>query len=106
MLRNVSEDLEMSEMEHLYYNQVDKKFILLTNKMHEKLGFFIVQFSEDNTSEHSFLIKWNNKLNIGDAFITLCFNSQTGYKELVISYKVIYINVYNVLALDISHETN
>jgi len=32
------------------------------------------------------------------------FNKNTGFKELVISYKVIYLNIFNIMVLDISHD--
>lgn len=32
------------------------------------------------------------------------FNQISGFKELIVSYKVIYINTYNIMVLDISHQ--
>lgn len=32
------------------------------------------------------------------------YNQITGYKELVISFKVIYLNIFNIIIVDISHD--
>ena len=52
--------------------------------------------------ESQFLIKWKNKLDIGDPNIYVLRNKQKGLKELIVSYKTIFINTYNVIVMDIS----
>ena len=54
--------------------------------------------------DNRFLIKWKNKLDIGDPNIFVLRNHKKGLKELIISYKVIYMNVYNIISMDISVE--
>lgn len=46
-------------------------------------------------------MKWKNKLDISDADISLVHQEQE-YRELVVSYKTIFMNTYNVLVVDIS----
>lgn len=62
--------------------------------------------NEKNPKDFKFLTKWKNKLDIGDAniFVLRHHNKEKTqfYKELVISYKTIYINTYNVTVMDIS----
>ena len=48
------------------------------------------------------MIKWKNKLDIGDPNIFVLRNHKKGLKELIVSYKVIYMNIYNVISMDIS----
>ena len=36
--------------------------------------------------------------------MALCKYKDLGFKELVVNYKVIYMNTYNVMVLDVSHE--
>jgi hypothetical protein len=47
-------------------------------------------------------VKWKNKLEIGDACISILSNREAGYRELVIGYKQIHVNVYCVKVIDIS----
>ena len=47
------------------------------------------------------MMKWKNKLDIADADLFIV--RQQGLRELVISYKIIYINTYNVQLIDISN---
>ena len=60
--------------------------------------------SAKNPDDHRFLTRYKNKLDIGDCSIKVMRNRELGYKELVISYKTIYINTYNVHVLDITQE--
>lgn len=57
-----------------------------------------------NPTSCGFLIKWKNRLDIGDSKIYILRNDKQGYKEIVISFKVIFINTYNVVVMDISNE--
>jgi hypothetical protein len=47
-------------------------------------------------------MKWKNKLDIADADIAVVRNEDKKFKELVVSYKTIFINTYNVKVIDIS----
>lgn len=68
----------------------------------EKLGFFVIKMNDQIPEQHSFLIKWKNKLDIGDTNMFILRNKEKGFKELIVSYKSIYINVYNIVCMDIS----
>lgn len=76
---------------------------MLANKFQEKLGIFLITFSEHDPSKHNYLLKWKNKLDIADADVCIVRNKKKKFKELVISYKTIFINTYNVCVLDISN---
>lgn len=59
---------------------------------------------EDDPYNSKFLIKWKNKLDIGDTNIYVLRNIEKGIKEIIISYKTIFINTFNVVVMDISKE--
>ena len=42
-----------------------------------------------------------NKLNIGDATMHVLSNDQMGYRELILSYKTMYINTYTCNVIDL-----
>lgn len=56
---------------------------------------------EGDPYQSKFYIKYKNKLDIGDADVSVLRDVHCKVKELVISYKTIYINTYNLLVLDI-----
>jgi len=75
---------------------------MLANKFDEKLGFFIIKIDEKNPLSSHFLIKLKNKLDIGDTNMFILFNKEKGYKELICSFKTIYLNTFNVVLLDVT----
>lgn len=82
------------------YDEEDKVFYFLCNKKRELLGFFLIKFNETNPIKNSDLTNWKHKLEIGDVNINVLRGidhvTKKYFKELVISYKTIYINTYNV----------
>lgn len=99
---NISKDYEIDAIKEVIYDGEENKYYILSNKFEEKLGFFILKISEKDTKESQFLIKWKNKLDIGDPNIYVLRNKEKGIKELIVSYKTIFINTYNVIVMDIS----
>ena len=65
---------------------------------------FLIKFRESTPSEHKFILKWKNKLDISDADVAIVRNTKKKYKELVVSFKTIYMNTYNVQVIDISSD--
>tara|TARA_B110000285_G_scaffold223807_1_gene279830 strand:+ start:1358 stop:1564 length:207 start_codon:yes stop_codon:yes gene_type:complete len=68
----------------------------VTNKYQGKLGLFIIRIDEENPKNNHYLLKIKNNLNIDDANISIMRNDKTMTKELVLSYKTIYTNTYNL----------
>ena len=106
---DLDEKYEISVIKEIVYDEEDQLFYLLANKYMEKLGFFVLKIKEGspqfNPKEDPFLIRWKNKLDIGDASLhVLRTQDRNGQdmKEIIISYKTIYINTYNVVCMDIS----
>ena len=64
-----------------------------------KLGFFVMKIDEMDPKKGEFIIKWNNGLDIGDVDLELI--NKGGMKELIIGYKMIFMNTYNLVSFDI-----
>ena len=64
------------------------------------------KFKELNPLKFEEMTVWNSRLDIDNCTIAILRgqdkSSKEYYKELVVAYKTIYINTYNVVALDIS----
>lgn len=56
----------------------------------------------NDPNNFKWILKWKNKLDIADADLFIIRNKGSDYRELVISYKTIYINTYNVKVIDIT----
>jgi hypothetical protein len=53
-----------------------------------------------------FLVKWDTRLTIGDVKLHILRGEESNYKEIVISYKTIYVNVYSIIVLDLNHASD
>lgn len=103
---DLDREFEISAIKEIIYDHEDKVFYLLANMHYGKLGLFLIKFSERNpqNNNHKFFLKYNNKLDISDADIAVLRNPVNNFKELIISYKTIFINTYTVRVIDISTE--
>jgi hypothetical protein len=93
---------KVKAIKEISYDYEDGIFYILANKLDEKLGFFVFSIEQTNPFKQKFYIKYKNKLDIGNADIAVLRDSKNRVKELIISYKTIYINTYNIIVLDIS----
>lgn len=99
------------------FDEEDKVFYILSNKFgpesNQKLGFYVLKIEMGNPSSGYFMIKWKNKLDIDDCNIQVLRGQgesqaareaigKGGMKEVIISFKSIYVNTYNVICMDIS----
>ena len=88
------------------YDEEDKSFYFLCNKKKSLLGFFLFKFKETNPLKYEEITVWNSRLDIDNCTIALMRGhdkvSKDYFKELVVAYKTIYINTYNVAVIDIS----
>lgn len=104
----IYDDDDVRDVHNSSNNKEGKTFYILSNKYEEKLGFFVLKIKEGQPykSENSFLIRWKNKLDIGDTNIQVLRNYEKGIKEIIISFKTININTFNLMVMDISQESN
>lgn len=101
---DLDEKFQIGSIKEIIHDEDDGVFYILANKYEQKLGFFLIKMDAENPDQHRFLTKYKNKLDIGDCSIKVMRDHSFGFKELVISYKTIYINTYNVHVLDITQE--
>jgi hypothetical protein len=99
---DIDHQYQVSFIKEIIYDEEDKLFYFLSNKYDEKLGFFVFSIKENDPFDNKFFIKYKNKLDIGDADIYILRSKKNRLKEIVISYKTIYINTFNILVMDIS----
>ena len=86
----------------IIFDEEDRVFYLLANKYSQMLGFFIIRMNEENPlNGFQFLTKYKNKLDIGDCNIFV--HRSDGQKELIVSYKTVFINTYNIVIIDIAN---
>ena len=97
---------KISNIKEVIYDHEDNLFYILHNKLEEKLGFYVIQLNAFNPNDYRFLMKLKNKLDISGADICVVRDKKLKYKELVISYKTIFLNTYNITVFDISSKSN
>lgn len=77
---------------------------MLSNKKDGKLGYYLFDVDiEDPNADSQYLINWNNKLDIGNCDMHMMSEIKDGVEEnaIVISYKSIDINTFNVFVIDL-----
>lgn len=96
-------------------------FYILANKREHKLGYYLFTVNQNDPegvkdappprSELKYLINWNNKLDIGNC--TMHVMKENGETSIVVCYKCIGINTFNVFVIDLGtrlikywHESN
>lgn len=85
----------------------------MANKHDKKLGYFLLEVdckiyeplllkSKFKSTNARFLIKWVNKLGIGDGNLSMLEKKKGGKdsRELVMSFKTIHENTYTVMVID------
>ena len=103
---------QIRNIKSVMYDYEDQSFYIMANRFKNNLGLFVIKFYEENPDEFEFIMKFNNKLEIGDCNINILrtmglgTNKEVNYKELVLSFKMIYVNSYNITVLDISDKVN
>ena len=101
---DIDNEYNISNISEVIFDHEDRCFYILANKYQEKLGFFVLRMYEDDPTKSKFLIKFKNKLDIGDATITILRNEKTKIKEIVIGFKTIFLNTFSTFAMDITTE--
>ena len=68
------------------------------------MGVFLIKFNELNPKKFNFFLKYKTNLDVSDCDIAVMRDKKTGYKELIVSFKTVIENTYNVYIIDISKE--
>ena len=93
---------DISSIKEITYDDEDNAFYALANRCAGKLGIFLIRFDEKRPQKHKFILRIFNGLEIGDCDIAAIHYPGKGYKELVVTYKSIFLNQYTIFVLDIS----
>jgi len=93
-------------LKYVIFDEETKEFYLLANKKKGKIGNFLIKFSESDPSKcENLSIHWTG-LDIGNVNLSILHSYdpllKAYLKELVISYKTIFYNTYNIWVYDIS----
>jgi hypothetical protein len=90
-------------IKEIIYDDSSNMFYLLSNKYQGLLGFFVLKFPEDDCHDVTYLMRYLNKLDIDDTNIYINNRSKDS-RELVISFKTIFINTFTIFVLDITSD--
>ena len=85
------------------YDAESNSLYIIANRLQGKLGFYILNLVINDPypgGKNKFVLKWDRSLDIGDCAINILRDPINGYKEIVISYKTIFINVYTIMVID------
>lgn len=117
---DLDDELDISAIESITVD--DEHFYVLANKRHQKLGFYLFQVNQKTPrnvkDKHGrvvaqnikCLISWNNKLDVGNSEMAIMEERVTGPNgpetrtSLVVSYKMIGINTFNVFCFDLNQD--
>ena len=105
-LFDINEVYGLQKYQCIKYDNEDDSMYILANKHEGKIGVFLLNINGYKPVIHKYLVKWTNKLDIGDTNIYILRNKERHYKEIVICYKTIFINIFNIMVLDIHHQSD
>jgi hypothetical protein len=89
---------DIDAISQVIFHSEDRYFYLLANKKKGLVGFYLIKFEERNPGSYQNLTMWKTLLEIDDCTIMIQKGTGTNgeFKELIIGYKTININTYNI----------
>lgn len=96
-------NFQIEDVRSIAYSEFNKKFYILFNKFEGLLGLYFVEI-DDRINEETmpkFLIVKKTKLDIKDADIQLNFKTEEDQPIVVISFKTIFINTFDIIVVNI-----
>ena len=94
----------------IFYNGC---FYILANKRDGKLGYYLLKLRQDTPHnidaariDDAFILNVNNKLDIASVDMHVFTDEVTDQRQLLISYKTIFINVYTINVIDLDNDTD
>jgi hypothetical protein len=102
---DIDNEYKVGDIRSVVYVEQVSKFYMLANKCQGMLGYYLMEIDEFDPCnvEPLLLINWKSKLDIGDASMFTIQHKDKG-RYLVLSYKSIYINTYNVLVVSLKNK--
>jgi len=98
---DIDDNEDIANITNILYG--DNKFYLMCNRRFGKIGYFLFSIDcKDPEANGEYFINWSNKLDIADCDMALMTNNTTRKKtDIVVSYKNIGINTFNVFVYDL-----
>ena len=97
-------DLDMlfhvSDIRCIVYDSEDEKFYMIANRHKEIIGFYLIRFDAYDPEKFEFITTWVHNLDIENVNMNISRGFEKNgnpFKELIISYKTIFINTYTVV---------
>jgi hypothetical protein len=107
--RLTSTEIDLDELHKIamlkcmIYDGEARSFYILANKFEEKLGIFLIVIKDNDPAKISFKLLLKNQLDMSDCNMNVFRCESANSKELIISYKTIYINIFTTMVLDLSN---
>ena len=99
---DIDEEFDIDVLAAVSFDSEDQHFYILSNKHKNLLGFFLLCIDKDTPLEGCrWLMKIQNNLDTGDAKVHIVRDGNQAIKELIVSYKLIYMNTYNVIVMEV-----
>ena len=100
---DIDDQEEISSIQNIIAD--DLNFYILANKKEGKLGYYLLRISIENPEDPcEYLIRWSNKLDIANCDMHILEEKDPigkVSKSIVVSYKCIGINTFNVFVIDL-----
>ena len=100
---DIDEQEEISSIQNIIAD--DWNFYILANKKESRLGYYLLWISIDKPENPcEYLIRWTNKLDIANCDMHILDEKGPDgkiNKSIVVSYKCIGINTFNVFVIDL-----
>lgn len=103
---DLDELYDIGGIKEIIHDADARQIYFLANRFQGRMGVFLIKFHEDSPKNYNFFLKYKTNLDVADADIAIMKNQKTGFKELIISFKTVIENTYNVYIVDISDEKN
>jgi hypothetical protein len=101
---DLDETYDIGAIKEIIHDADARQIYFLANRHQGKMGVFLIKFHELNPRIFNFFLKYKTNLDVADADIAVMKNKKTGFKELIISFKTVIENTYNVYIVDISSD--
>jgi hypothetical protein len=92
---------------NMIFDREEECFYILSNRQSSSIGFFLVKFFAVNPGKYKFITMWRHLLEVGDANMSISKGMDSHgvwYKELIVGYKTIFINTYNIVVIDLAKD--
>lgn len=103
---DIDAEYRLSMIKNIVYDQDDKSFYICGNAYGENLGIYIVRIHENKPYSFDYLVKQKTKLEVDNVDFFILRGKQHEFKELIISYKTMYVNTLSLVVMDISDLKN